>query len=265
MSTKPKVIITGAAGKMGSAAVSTFLSAENFELVGACVRTLDPQWTQGLETEIHNKGQSAVKIDTNLEKLIKETQADILVELTGPKSVFANAKTALENGLRVVIGATGLSEDNIKELEDLSKSKELGLIIAPNFAIGAILMMKFAKEAATHFDKYEIIEKHHDKKLDAPSGTAIKTAQLMSSVKKSQGLENRNETALGDSSHGVPIHSLRVPGLVANQEVIFGGLGQTLTISHETIDRSSFMPGIVLCCEKVQNLKGLVYGMENII
>ncbi len=266
MGDKIKVIISGAAGKMGKAAVQTFFAnKDKFELVGVAVRSLDKSWLDDLEKEIVRHGTNPVKIETNIEKLIKATMPDVLLELTGPESVYKNSKTALENGVRPVIGATGLSDEQILELKNLAIEKKIGSIIAPNFAIGAILMMKFAQEAAKHFDKYEIIEKHHDKKLDAPSGTAIKTAQLMSAVKKSKDIENRKESALGDSTKGVPIHSLRLPGVVANQEVIFGGIGQTLSIKHDTIDRSSFMPGILLCSERVMELDKLVYGMENII
>ena len=159
-----------------------------------------------------------------------------------------------------------LSDDDINELNALSQKHSLGTIIAPNFALGAILMMKFAAQASKYMDRYEIIEKHHEAKIDSPSGTAIKTAKLISQNAKAKNQSpHASEISRGELHYGVPIHSLRLQGYVASQEVIFGGQGQTLTISHETIDRSSFMPGILLAAEKVMDLDRLVYGLENLI
>lgn len=177
---------------------------------------------------------------------------------------------ALSHGVRPVVGTTGFSETDIEELRRLAEEKELGAIIAPNFAIGAILMMKFAQMAANYFEDVEIIEKHHDRKLDAPSGTAIKTAELISKVRQSkqQGHPDEKEElvgARGANVDGMRIHSVRLPGLVAHQEVIFGGVGQTLTIRHDSLNRESFMPGVKLAVEAVLNLKTLVYGLEHII
>ena len=253
MAKKPKVIVSGAAGKMGKSAVKALLdNSDKFEFVGGCIRSFDSSRTRELQKEIGD-----IVLKDNIEDLIKETKPDILVELSTPKSVFSNSEIALKSGLRVVIGATGLSGDQIDKLGKLSKDKKLGAIIAPNFAIGAILMMKYSKDAVKYFEKYEIIEMHHDQKLDSPSGTAVKTAQLMSSESRAVGE--------GKDVKDIPIHSVRLPGLVAHQEVIFGGLGQTLSIRHDTINRTSFMPGILLSCEKVMELKDLVYGLENII
>lgn len=243
MKSKPKVIVAGATGRMGLAAVRTFAENEDkFELVGALVRDTNSDAAKTLQIEFKK-----LNISSDLKSLIKDSGAEILVELTSPESVFEHTKFALENGLRVVVGATGLSDKQIDELGQLAHQKALGLLIAPNFAIGAILMMQFAKKAAEYFGKYEIIEMHHDKKLDAPSGTAIKTAKLM------------------NPKGEVPIHSVRLPGLLAHQEVIFGCQGQTLTVRHDTMDRSCFMPGILLSCEKVMELGGLVYGLDNLI
>lgn len=259
---KPKVIVVGAYGRMGKAAVEAFIdNSDKFELVSGVVRNInnvDPVYKKYLE-------DNNVRLVSNLEEELHKG-ADILVELTTPDSVFENSKLALKNGIRPVIGATGLSDDDINELSSLCQKNSLGAIIAPNFAIGAILMMKFAGEAARYMDRYEIIETHHEKKLDSPSGTAIKTAKLIAKNAKTKNQSPHNgETARGELVDGVPIHSLRLQGTVANQEVIFGGLGQTLTINHTTIDRSSFMPGIMLASEKVMNLEKLVYGLENLL
>lgn len=260
---KPKVIVAGAYGKMGKAAIATFLeNADKFELVAGVVRDID-----NIPTDVKDFYKThKVKLSNNLEAEIHRG-ADILVELTTPDSVFENSKLALKNGVRPVIGATGLSEDDINELSSLASKSQTGAIIAPNFAIGAILMMKFAATAAKYMKSFEIIEMHHDKKVDAPSGTAIKTAQLIAKNASASNVVNVNDgdAARGAKISGTRIHSIRLPGLVAHQEVIFGGQGQTLTIRHDSIDRSSFMPGILLACEKVMGLNKLVYGLDSII
>jgi 4-hydroxy-tetrahydrodipicolinate reductase len=263
MAKKIKVIVAGALGKMGKMAVETFLNNQDlFHLEAGIVRNLselDKKTVKYFE-------DSGVRLADNLETELHKGDADVLVELTTPDSVFKNSKIALENGVRPVIGATGLSDDDILDLSKLSQKTQTGTIIAPNFAIGAILMMKFAAEAVKYMDRYEIIEKHHENKLDSPSGTAIKTAKLMSeNAKKANQASFKDQKARGELYYDIPIHSLRLQGYVASQEVIFGGLGQTLTLKHDTIDRSSFMPGILLASEKVMNLNRLIYGLENII
>lgn len=252
MSEKIRVVVSGALGRMGLNAVETVLAnSDKFELIAGVVRDLgnvDPKVKADLE-------ERGCRLSSNLKAELETGNVDVLVELTTPRTVFTNSEMALKHGVRPVIGATGLTEEDIQHLSKLSSQNEIGAIIAPNFAIGAILMMQFAKQATQYFDKYEIIELHHDKKLDAPSGTAIKTAQAIEAIAKNYPHKQQI----------VPTHSVRLPGIVANQEVIFGGVGQTLTIKHDTIDRSSFMPGIMLCAEKVMGLKTLVYGMENIL
>jgi 4-hydroxy-tetrahydrodipicolinate reductase len=263
MSKKIKVIVAGALGKMGKMAVETFLNnSDKFELKAGIVRNVketDPKTLKYFE-------ENNVHVSDNLEAEIHKGDVDVLVELTTPDSVFKNSKLALENGVRPVIGATGLSDEDILELSKKSQSSQTGAIIAPNFAIGAILMMKFAAEAVKYMDRYEIIEKHHENKLDSPSGTAIKTAKLMSENAKGPNKTTfKDQKARGELFYDIPIHSLRLQGYVASQEVILGGLGQTLTLKHDTIDRSSFMPGILLASEKVVELNKLIYGLENII
>ena len=218
---KTKVLVNGAKGKMGSETVKAVSKESDLELVG--------------KTDLGD----------DLAKAIAKSKASVVVDFTQPDSVMKNVKTILENKVHAVVGTTGLTQDNLAEIKKLCAENNVNCIVAPNFAIGAVLMMKFAQEAVKHMPQVEIIELHHDKKVDAPSGTALKTAELMG--KK------------------VPIHSVRLPGLVAHQEVIFGGLGQTLKIRHDSISRESFMPGVMLAVRKAKKLKGLVYGLEKIL
>ncbi len=206
----------------------------------------------------------------NLKQLIEETKPDVLIDLTSPQAVYDHVKVSLLHNVRPVVGTTGFTDEQLEELIQLAEEQKTGCIIAPNFAIGAVLMMKFAKEAAKYLPNVEIIELHHDRKLDAPSGTAKKTAQMIAEVREAQkqGHPLEEETmkgARGADFEGMRIHSVRLPGLVAHQEVIFGGKGQLLTIRHDSFNRESFMDGIVYCVEKVMELDKLVYGMENIL
>nr|MBP8819936.1 4-hydroxy-tetrahydrodipicolinate reductase [Syntrophomonadaceae bacterium] len=184
--------------------------------------------------------------------------------------VFNNTRTALKNKITCVVGTTGLNEVELRQLEKLAVDNKVGLAIIPNFAIGAVLMMKFAREAARYFPDVEIIELHHDQKMDAPSGTAIKTAELINESRTSRVPRNIREFekiagCRGGNIEQVRIHSVRLPGLVAHQEVIFGGSGQTLKIRHDSIDRAGFMPGVIMVVKKMIDHQGLVYGMENLL
>jgi len=184
-------------------------------------------------------------VGDDLAKVIKQSGADVVVDFTHPAAVMENIRQILKSGAHAVIGTTGLTDENQKEVKGLCDAHKVNCLIAPNFAIGAVLMMMFAKEAIKYMPKAEIIEFHHEQKVDKPSGTAIKTGHIM--------------------GKDVPIHSVRLPGMVAHQEVIFGGLGQTLTIRHDSISRDSFMPGVVMAVRKIKGLKGLVYGLENLL
>ncbi len=216
-----RVLVNGAKGKMGSETVKAIGKEADLELVG--------------QTDLGD----------DLAQAIKKNKAEVVVDFTQPDSVMKNVRTILGNGAHAVVGTTGLTDKNLEEIKKLCAENKLNCIAAPNFAIGAVLMMKFAKEAVKYMPKAEIIELHHDQKKDKPSGTAIKTAKLM--------------------GKDVPIHSVRLPGLVAHQEVIFGGVGQTLTIRHDSISRESFMPGVVMAVCKVKKIKGLVYGLEKVL
>ena len=243
---KIKIIVNGACGKVGKEVVKAVSKESGLELVGA----VDIAGTGSDIGEITGIGKTGIKVTGDLVKAIIETKADVVVDFTIPKTIMNSIKAAVEAKACVVVGTTGISENDLKEISSLCEKNGVNVLVAPNFAIGAVLMMKFASEAIKHMPKAEIIELHHDQKLDAPSGTSIKTAEMM---KKSSGVKD------------IPIHSVRLPGFVAHQEVIFGGLGQTLTIRHDSISRESFMPGVILAVKKIKSLKGLVYGLENIM
>jgi len=207
---------------------------------------------------------SDLKIVDSIEAV--NVKADVLVDFTHPNSVEENVLDALGAGLHVVVGTTGLNENQLKTIEEKAKAIEKNVFIAPNFAIGAVLMMELSKKAAKHMANVEIIELHHDQTADAPSGTAEKTAaELTASSATVEGERENLKGSRGGVKNNIRIHSVRLPGLVAHQEVIFGAKGQTLTIRHDTTDRTSFMPGVLAAIKKVPELSGLTYGLENIL
>ena len=242
-----KILVNGALGKMGSETVKAVEKDPELKLVA--------------------KGDK----DTNLEQLIETTQPDVVVDFTTPMTAFSNALTIIKAGKHPVIGTTGLSETQISDLKILCEQQRLGAIVAPNFAIGVILMMRFAAEAIRYFPHAEIIELHHDAKLDAPSGTAIKTAQMMAKNRNINVIKNlTKENAMNNHSRGknyddIPVHAVRLPGLLAHQMVIFGGQGEILTLKHDTTDRKCFMGGVLLACKKVLHLHELIYGLEHLL
>lgn len=240
-----RVIINGAFGKMGILASETIQNHPEFELVGRLSR------------------------EDSLSENISSLQPDIVIDLTRADSVYANTLAIIQGGAHPVIGTSGLENNQIDELQALSKERKLGGIIAPNFSISAVLMMRFAALAALHLNSVEIIEAHHPQKFDAPSGTALKTAEMIAKARKVPAQEKSSRELLpgvcGGRYQDVPIHSLRLPGILAEQTVIFGNMGETLTIAHKSIDRSSFMPGIILCCQKVLQIESLYYGLEQLI
>ncbi|MFC4322675.1 4-hydroxy-tetrahydrodipicolinate reductase [Litchfieldia salsa] len=263
---KIKVVVAGPRGRMGIEAVKMIVKVDHFELVGV----IDHKHDGKKLSEIEGLPQLDVMVYSDITKCFSETQPDVLVDLTTPEIGRVHTKIALEHGVRPVVGTTGFSQEDLQSLTVMAEEKKLGAIIAPNFAIGAILMMKFSQMAARYFKDIEIIELHHDQKLDAPSGTGIKTAELISAVRepKVQGHPDEKETipgARGASYDGIHIHSVRLPGLIAHQEVLFGGDGQMLTIRHDSFNRASFMSGVKHSIETVMKIDILVYGLENII
>ena len=201
--------------------------------------------------------------------IIDRTKAQVVVDFTTAAAAMRNADCIIESGARPVIGTSGLLPEQVAELQKLCNKQNLGGIIVPNFAIGAVLMMKYSQDAAKYFPHVEVIELHHDLKVDAPSGTAIKTANLLAESRRlaPQTVDEKEilSGARGANAENIRIHSVRLPGLVAHQEVIFGGQSQTLTIRHDSIHRDSFMPGVCLACKKVMDLNELVYGLEHLL
>lgn len=239
-----KILINGAFGRMGQMTTHALSQNNAFEIVGETGR------------------------DYDLAKAIEDSKAAIVIDFTTPDCVFANTMTIIKSKARPVIGTTGLTPQQVKQLQDECEKEHHGGIIAPNFSIGAVLMMKFAKEIIKYMPQAEIIEMHHDQKLDSPSGTAMRTAEILAEAIELAPLKESKETvkgARGANYRGVPIHAIRLPGLLAHQQIIFGELGETLTLRHDSIDRQCFVPGIELACKKVMSLNHLVYGLENIL
>jgi 4-hydroxy-tetrahydrodipicolinate reductase len=223
-----KVGVIGAAGRMGSATCDAVENEGDLELVARI----------GHQDEL---------------SALVETGAEVAVEFTRPASVLDNTLFCLRNGIHAVVGATGLGREDLKDIARVAKETNANAVIVPNFALGAVLMMKFAADAARYYARAEIIERHHEQKVDAPSGTSLRTKELMEAARKDAGAQE------------IPIHSVRLPGLVAHQEVVFGAAGETLTIKHDSLDRSSFMPGVVLAIRKVGTLPPLTVGLEHLL
>lgn len=246
-----KVAVCGANGKMGREVVSAVKSAEDMELT-ARIDIMCGEFN-------------------SIEKAHEEREIDILVDFTQPKSIYENAKYCLNNKINMVIGTTGMKDEQIQELEELSKKNKTACFIAPNFSTGAVLMMMFAKTAAKYFNNAEIIELHHNQKKDAPSGTAIRTAKMMAESNENFAKGNCAEVETiegargGTSYNNIHIHSVRMPGFMASQEVVFGATGQTLRIRHDSTTRDCYMPGVLLAIRYVYDKGGFVYGLDNIL
>jgi 4-hydroxy-tetrahydrodipicolinate reductase len=257
-----EVIVTGAAGRMGREVVKAVTAAEGMRVAAA----VDPG---SAGASIDDGAGGSVVATADLASALAGPGTRVLVDFTVPSVVEVNVATALAAGVPCVVGTTGVSVERWAELAAGAKDGAC-LFVAPNFAIGAVLMMRFAETAARYLPHVEIIELHHDRKLDAPSGTAIRTAALIAASRKEVPSAPGPETETVPGARGalvddVTIHSVRLPGLVAHQEVLFGGTGQTLSIRHDSIDRTSFMPGVVLAVQQVPDRTGLVVGLEELM
>lgn len=262
-----KVAIAGVRGRMGSAALTAITASPNMEVVAALDYKYEGMY---LHNAVITEERGGIPFYTSLSQLAADTQPDVLLDVTDPDAVFNNVKEALALGIRPVVGTSGLSNEQIAILSELSEAARLGGIIAPNFSIGAVLMMKFSVMAARYLGDIEILEMHHDRKLDAPSGTAVKTAEMIKEVREPhvQGHPEEQEHqagARGADVEGMKLHSIRLPGLLAHQQVLLGGEGELLTIRHDSFDRNCFMPGILMAIRDVMERQDLVYGLENII
>lgn len=241
-----KVAVLGAKGRMGIEAVTAISGAKDLTL------------------------SAQLDIDDSLELLIK-SGTQIIIDFTTPDAVMKNLEFAIQNGIHAVVGTTGFDEKKLAQLQDLlSKNSKVGVLIAPNFGLGAVLMMQFSQSAAKYFESVEIIELHHANKVDAPSGTAVRTAQMITEARKLNNkgvMPDATKSSLpgarGSKVGDVPIHSVRSHGYVAHQEVIFGDSGETLTIRHDSINRAGFMPGVLIGIRNVAKHPGLTVGLEN--
>lgn len=262
-----RVIVSGAAGRMGRAAVRTIAAQQDMAVAGALGHTRSVSEDAGLVAGI---GGLSLPIETDLETLLDRAEADVLVEFAPGAVAVEHARAAIPRGVRPVIGATGLPVAHLQELAGLCESREVGAVVAPNFALGAVLMMAFSRQAAKYFPHAEVIELHHDRKRDAPSGTAQKTAQMIAEARGEAPAPKVKEEELtrgarGGTVEGVRVHSVRLPGLVAHQEVIFGAPGQVLSIRHDSLNEESFMPGLLLAVRQVMELRSLVYGLDSLL
>jgi 4-hydroxy-tetrahydrodipicolinate reductase len=258
-----RVVLAGAAGKMGREVVKALDGAPDMKLVGA----VSPRHAGHDVGEIAGLAHRGLPIVATLDN---SEQGDVFVDFTNPDSVMANAMEALKLGYRPLIGSTGMSRQDLETLDRESLGRGLGTLVAPNFAIGALLMIRFAAEAAKYFEHAEIMEQHHNQKLDAPSGTALKTAEAMLAARPAFNRAHPDEVeklahTRGGDLNGIRVHSVRLPGMLAHQEVYFGGLGQVLTIRHDALSRECYMPGVLLGIRKVMAINGLVVGLEQVL
>lgn len=244
---KIRVLVNGAAGRMGREVVRAVEGADDLRLVGA------------------------TDLGDDLPRALRRSRAEVAVDFTHPDCAVANVRSILEAGVRPVVGTTGFRKKDVAELRRLAERKKLGGLIAPNFSVGILLLNRFAQEAVRHFPNVEIVELHHKQKADAPSGTAAQTAALLGKAARDQ--LNRPDVreiesvpgARGAKVGGIPVHSVRLPGLLAHQEILFGGIGQVLTLRHDTMSREAFMPGVLLAIRRVRSLETLVYGLEDLL
>ncbi len=273
------VVVAGALGRMGAEVVKAVYGSNDCYLVGAIDNT---PGKEGLDIgEVLGMNSLDILITSDLEgclcqvsnenKSLKPSEGAVFVDFTHPSVVYEHTRAAIAYGIHPVIGTTGLSSEQLKELADFSCKASIGTAIIPNFSIGMVLLQQAAAAATRFYEYAELIELHHNKKVDAPSGTCIKTAEMMEEIGKQFNNHEVDEKELikcsrgGLRESGIRVHSVRLPGLVAHQEVIFGSNGETYTLRHDTIDRTAYMPGVLTTIRKVRKLEGLIYGLEKII
>ncbi len=262
-----RILVTGAAGKMGRAMAAGILREEDMALAAA----VDIQRLGEDIGELSGGAPCGVLVEEDLQAALERVQPDVMLEFTSPATVYANTRLALALKTPVVVGASGMGPAQLREVEALAKAYNTPVFVAPNFAIGAVLLMRFAAEAARYMQGYEVLEIHNDKKADAPSSTAIYTMNLMEQQRAgiAQGAANSAETVpgcRGGLHAGARVHSLRLPGVVAIEEVLFGAEGQNLSLRHESISRDSFFPGVAMALRQVRQLPpGLTLGLEKLM
>ena len=256
-----RVAVHGASGRVGQEVVNALCHEPDMQIVGA----IDLKAVQDYLPL--PDGSGTVPFSSNLDYILTSCQPEVLVDFTTAQATMPVVRIATEHRVNLVIGTTGLTADDIKEIENLAKAHQVGAVVAPNFALGAVLMIHLAKVAAKYFDFAEIIELHHHLKADSPSGTALTTAKAMAQAKgKPFSLpQGKTSASRGEQVEGITIHSVRLPGLLAHQEVLLGGAGQTLSIRHDTISRECYMPGVMLAIKEVVKHKGLIYGLDTLL
>jgi 4-hydroxy-tetrahydrodipicolinate reductase len=256
-----RVAVHGALGKMGQTLISALCREPDMHLVGAVdIKAAKEHLTLP-------DGSARIPLSKELAGILNSCTPQVVVDFSTAKAIMPLVRLTSENGVNLVIGTTGLSVEDTEEIDDLAKARGVGIVIAPNFALGAVLMMHLARIAGKYLDYAEIIELHHEGKLDAPSGTALATAKSMAQARgKPFSTPPAEKTdSRGKQVEGISIHSVRLPGLLAHQEVILGGAGQTLTIRHDTSGRDCYMPGVMLAVREVVKKKGLTYGLDALL
>ena len=271
------VLVSGALGRMGREVVEAVINSDDCELVAAI--DLNEECNGKNLSSFFDIGESDIYLSNDLEGSLctvsqscrDEGLKPVLVDFTHPDSVYENTRAAMAYGVSPVVGTTGLSPDEIKELSIFSEKASIGCAIIPNFSVGMVLLQQAASVAAKFYDNVELIEMHHNQKADSPSGTCIKTAEMIEEYPKefNKSLVNQSESLSGSRGglreSGINVHSIRLPGLLAHQIVIMGSPGETYTIKHDTIDRKAYMPGVLETIKKIGNYESLVYGLEKLI
>lgn len=255
---KLRVCVIGCLGKMGQVVSRGLLASSEYELAAG----VDTARIGDDLGSVLNLGHINIAISGNLQTILADANIDIAIDFTSPSAVTANVATCLQENVPVLVGTTGIMQEDVEKLAHLSKKMATPVLIAPNFAIGALLMMEFASKAAKYMPHAEIIELHHPQKLDKPSGTALRTREGMIESLRQTRKASSSEIDDDDPGKLIPIHSVRLPGFTAHQEVIFGDVGQCLTLRHDSFQRDSFLPGIFLGLKQLQGLKGLKVGLE---
>ncbi len=258
-----KVAVQGASGRMGQEVVKALCQEPDMKVVGAVELKVSEDFLTLPD------GSGKVPFSADLERILTTCKPDVMVDFTIARATMPAARAAAGHGVNLVIGTTGLSKNELDEIARLATDHKIGAVVASNFALGAIVMIHLARIAARYFDYAEIMELHHHRKVDAPSGTSLTTARAMAAARGKPFLQPSGsgevQVSRGQQVEGVSLHSVRLPGLMAHQEVLFGGAGQTLSIRHDTISRECYMPGVVMAIKEVVNRKGLIYGLDTLL
>ena len=258
-----KVVVYGASGRVGQEVVKAVCDDPETEMVGAVDLRAS---TEQLNLP---DGSGMVPFSADIAAILDICRPDVMVDFTVARATMSAVPVCAKCGVNMVIGATGFTTDNIGELERIAKAENICIMVAPNFALGAVIMMHLAKIAGKYFDHAEIIELHHDRKVDAPSGTSLMTARAMAEARSKPFLPpsvvGEDSPGRGQTVEGINVHCVRLPGLMAHQEVIFGAAGQTLSIRHDTVNRECYMPGVLLAIKEAVKRQGFIYGLDKLL